>query len=342
MGWTIRREQQEVRWRRCKYIYYDLKEVNTKQQSENTQTDGKNKPPNYGFRRRHKKLLALSSEANPSIRLQVMFFPLLLLLSSLVLLLIVVSPPHSTLVRGEQQLYYYASLPKIGHIRGLRIDGSPQPEAHGGASAGGGSVKKPVVAFLGIPYAAPPTGLLRFMPPGAANSATNQRPMEQGLLMPAGQQRVGIRPHAHFGRQCVHLPDWLEPQTNSTTTERKTTSGKEVNTAADNLAAIRDRQSEDCLNLNAFVPLNDFNKQTPMGQQQQQQQQIKSALSFNYPSPQPNQQAQFNPISSIPQHSSSSQPFDGSNQKANDYNNSINHQGEYHQNQGNFLAHIVF
>lgn len=144
------------------------------------------------------------------------------------------------LARAEQeQRHFYVHLPKLGLVGGARP--SEEPAA---------------VAFLGIPYAAPPTGPLRFMPPGAASSAPS-RPPEQCLLMPDGQ-RAAVRAHWQFGRQCVHLPDWL-PE------------------AAQSAGEAGQLQGEDCLNLNVFVPINESTSASSSMRQQ-----IKS----NYPSQQ--------------------------------------------------------
>ena len=91
-----------------------------------------------------------------------------------------------------------------------------------------------VEAFLGVPYAAPPVGGLRFMPPGAPKS------------WPASQ----VRQATQFGPVCPQLLPDLSDEENSL---RFLSPGR--------LAYLRrlftylaPNQSEDCLHLNIYSP----------------------------------------------------------------------------------------
>lgn len=127
---------------------------------------------------------------------------------------------------------YYATIPKLGPIKGLRPANEPG-----------------LVAFLNIPYAAAPVNLLRFMPPGAyvASSPAASQLIERRPLANQDQhhsrqlQRVPVRLHNQFGKDCVRLSDWLSDLTNG---------------SASKSPAAR-LQSEDCLNLNVFVPIHE-------------------------------------------------------------------------------------
>lgn len=104
-----------------------------------------------------------------------------------------------------------------------------------------------VAAFLGIPYAAPPTRSLRFMPPGAVKAQQHQQlagQLEQCQLV---QRTVQTRPFTEFGHECVRLSDWLE-----------NSAKKQSNNSDDNDLHLQ--QDENCLNLNVFVPLDQLNQ----------------------------------------------------------------------------------
>lgn len=122
---------------------------------------------------------------------------------------------------ARQEILPGALLPKFGLVRGLKFN------------PGAG---RAVAVFLGVPYAAPPTGPLRFMPPGAVRPGQQRQPAggasEQCRLLPSGTG-APVRPFARFGAECVRLASWLEPRPGPTDFQR---------------------QSEDCLNLNLFVP----------------------------------------------------------------------------------------
>lgn len=175
---------------------------------------------------------------------------------------------------------YYASLPKLGYVSGAKL------------STGQGYV----AAFLGIPYANPPTGSLRLMPPSAPSSHSHvasagsqvQDGTEQRFLMPLGQ-RATVRRHTHFGHQCVRLSDWLE--LSNASLDMRTDNGSSSSSFLDHnqegtegrtqpseeVKRRRQAQSEDCLNLNVFIPINESGND-------QQTSFDKHQIKANYPS----------------------------------------------------------
>ncbi|XP_025017950.1 neuroligin-4, X-linked-like, partial [Tetranychus urticae] len=90
---------------------------------------------------------------------------------------------------------------------------------------------QPVEMFLGIPYASPPTGKLRFMPP----------------VTPAHWN--GIRMADSFGHVC---PQNLPNITNEAESLRKMT--RDRLTHLKRLIPLLQNQSEDCLYLNIYTP----------------------------------------------------------------------------------------
>lgn len=177
----------------------------------------------------------------------------------LALLLVLVVHPLPP-VRAD----FYARLPKLGPIRGALAPGSDQQQA--------------VAGFLNIGYAAPPTGPLRLMPPGAAQVGQGGQVKPAWLLQPGGR-RSPVRGHAHFGPRCVHLADWLEEQpnkltdsNNETQTNHQRTNDEHRESEVGRRQQRRGSQSEDCLNLNVFVPIDD----SELLKQVNRQQQIKS------------------------------------------------------------------
>ena len=99
----------------------------------------------------------------------------------------------------------------------------------------------PVEAFLGVPYASPPTNTLRFMPPV---TSTYWR---------------GIRLANRFGPVCPQNVPYI----NNTTESLKKMSNSRFEYLKRVVTFLRN-QSEDCLYLNLYVPYNN-----PLPSQQQ-------------------------------------------------------------------------
>lgn len=219
------------------------------------------------------------------------------------------SPESMTKIetRGRQQqqrqIYPSVQVTKYGLIRGLRLTTSENGVAFdkrdsnnidrsdefghrtnsigtNGTTSRAGHSSRPqpprhrqlaVAAFLGVPYAAPPTGLLRFMPPGAARSSQRLaaaselcRPLGSPKNLPSSgplidESVVGpgtpVRVFTSFGHECIRLADWRRPA--------PIANGGDANQSATGAAGgdhywqsrgRRELQSEDCLNLNIFVP----------------------------------------------------------------------------------------
>lgn len=104
---------------------------------------------------------------------------------------------------------------RYGKLRGLR---APLP----------GDVLGPVEQFLGVPYAAPPTGERRFQPPEPPSSWPGVRNATR--FAPVCPQHLDERALLHD-----MLPVWFTAN-------------------LDTLAAYVQDQSEDCLFLNVYVP----------------------------------------------------------------------------------------
>ncbi|KAH9416431.1 postsynaptic membrane assembly [Dermatophagoides pteronyssinus] len=126
---------------------------------------------------------------------------------------------------------------KYGTLRGIIINPSSSPSS---ASTSDRTYLQPVEAFLGIPYASPPIGKLRFMPP----------------VTPAIWSDIKIA--NHFGPVCPQrLPNNLR---NETLALQSMTKGR--------LKLLRKwnemlkNQSEDCLYLNIYTP---FGANNPKG-----------------------------------------------------------------------------
>lgn len=103
---------------------------------------------------------------------------------------------------------YYVKLGKFGYLRGSAIAGT-----------------RTVAAFFDVPYAAPPVGLLRFMPPTALDAATL-------AAAASSSTNVTLAP----SQQQVLAHDFTRPKQSC----RQAAPG-----------------GEDCLNLSVFAPIND-------------------------------------------------------------------------------------
>lgn len=123
-----------------------------------------------------------------------------------------------------------AHLAKLGLIRGVWLEHEGRP---------------PVACFLGIPYAGAPVGSLRFMPPPGLSSGSNSnRGLKEQCRLAAGwPEAQAARPFARFAPECVRLSDWLPAPANASVSQRTRAQSE------------RELQSEDCLNVNVFVPL---------------------------------------------------------------------------------------
>jgi neuroligin len=96
--------------------------------------------------------------------------------------------------------------------------------------------RRAVEVYLGIPYAAPPTGSQRFMPPGSP------------------PQWTGVKSADTFGPVCPqHLPD-LNKRTKNAMSEGR------VNYLRRLFPYLQRNQSEDCLYLNIYAPAQERGK----------------------------------------------------------------------------------
>lgn len=121
------------------------------------------------------------------------------------------------------------------------------------STRGHGTRLTPVEAFLGVPYASPPSGNLRFMPPVAP---THWR---------------GVRQANHLSAVC---PQTISPYMNSTESGdvSRNISERLFDRLQRQLPFVRN-QSEDCLHLNIYVPFEQYFEQRHHHQQQHRQQQ---------------------------------------------------------------------
>lgn len=141
----------------------------------------------------------------------------------------------------EDRSYYYVTLArsnlKLGGIRVIQSESQTTSSYHHSRPVSLGA------AFLGIPYAAAPVGLLRFMPAAAftgqtsasVNSSESQQSNRQYQLMPGGKISH-VQEHNRVGDRCVNLSNWF------------------------NVSRVKvDNESENCLKLNVFVPIEGSN-----------------------------------------------------------------------------------
>ncbi|XP_046449417.1 neuroligin-4, Y-linked-like [Daphnia pulex] len=130
---------------------------------------------------------------------------------------------------------------KHGNLRGLTLPGGaaqPQPTTAspgGHRKSVGGSNNKNVEAFLGIPYAAPPVGSLRFLPPASPGPWT------------------GIRSANALSPAC---PQQLPPLANRTASLETMPRARYYQLKR--MQLLLANQSEDCLYLNVYAPSEGF------------------------------------------------------------------------------------
>lgn len=139
-----------------------------------------------------------------------------------------------------------ATLSRLGPISGRFVQVSQTTPV-----AGSGHDRL-VAVFAGIPYAAAPVGPLRFMPPGAAAPSPAASSLRETKIARCGVsgkqqpetnyvvwsgQRVRPRPFSEPGPSCVRLYDWLPEASRGDVAQQQ--------------------QSEECLNINIYVPVGD-------------------------------------------------------------------------------------
>lgn len=167
----------------------------------------------------------------------------------------------------DQSCYYYASFSKWPLICGSRLQvnldeqkvpsissnnkiNNSSSERHLNQNNLNHQMSHYVASFEAIPYAAPPLGVLRFMPPGApspssSSSKNSPRPYE---LMPGGKISH-IQEHTRPGLNCIRLANWLQPA--DLPTQQKPPLPP----------PSRPLESEDCLHLSIYVPVSGNNEQ---------------------------------------------------------------------------------
>lgn len=122
-----------------------------------------------------------------------------------------------SLTKATSQKFYPTVTTQFGKLRGLRV---PVPS----------EVLRPVDQYLGVPYAAPPVGEKRFMPPEQPSSWSGVKNATH--FMPVCPQNI------HSTVPEIMMPIWFTYN-------------------LDTVATYIQDQSEDCLYLNIYAPTDD-------------------------------------------------------------------------------------
>lgn len=148
--------------------------------------------------------------------LPLIFTPVCVIVNSNLLLWITAFAVRFTIIDGQAQ--HPIVLTNYGKIRGTRTSLSIE-------------ILGPVEQYLGVPYAAPPTGERRFQPPEPPSSWTDIR---------NATQFAAVCPQYLDERSLLNdmLPAWFTAN-------------------LDTVASYVQVQSEDCLYLNIYVPTED-------------------------------------------------------------------------------------
>lgn len=142
---------------------------------------------------------------------------------------------------SRKQLSSRTVATKYGILKGLIVEWDSRPVGGdggirgGGGGGGGGGDLLPVEVFLGVPYASPPTGSMRFMPPGTP------------------QHWKGIRMADRLAPVCPQKP----PDVRDESAALKRMSQRRVEYLkhlTPFLTGNAEQQSEDCLYLNLYTP----------------------------------------------------------------------------------------
>lgn len=149
---------------------------------------------------------------------------------------------NSTTGGRERVVYFYAKLAKFGYIIGRQIG---QPD---------------VAAFLNVRYAAPPTGLLRFMPPAAVELSdySHGETINASILLANGAEiDVVAKDNTKLGARCLPITatNYMLQRRYVRLNSAKNRPESDAGQLASNSKIKRQATySEDCLNLNLFVP----------------------------------------------------------------------------------------